>query len=257
MARSEGLSAPPPRDDVEADEDQKEASKLIAQLVALTGATVSEIARRAGLAPSTLTRIYPRPSVKYTLSARTLSKLRRLLSDVRASPDQDYERPRQPGSATVNEANAPVEPDDGEALGLHVLTPISAATGRATKLSLDLLTGNLVEPIQRIDRPIFSGRNRYFLCYMPDDSMTPRFRLGDCLLIDKVKPPATGGEAMIVFTDGSRAPDSLLCIVQLVERDRGLWRVRQLADDAIATIRREDIAHAYAIVGSFDDTLHR
>ncbi|WP_337587942.1 helix-turn-helix domain-containing protein, partial [Sphingobium sp. DC-2] len=56
--------------------DQQRARGLIGCLIEETGLSATEIARRSGLAPSTLTRIYPTPSVGYSLSARSITKLK-------------------------------------------------------------------------------------------------------------------------------------------------------------------------------------
>ncbi|MBX9594311.1 MAG: helix-turn-helix domain-containing protein [Roseomonas sp.] len=59
-------------------DDQQLATKaLVEEMLRATGLTPSELAQRAGLAASTLTRFLNKP-VKHTLSARTLDKLSRI-----------------------------------------------------------------------------------------------------------------------------------------------------------------------------------
>mgnify|MGYP001442394756 CR=1 FL=1 len=56
------------------DEQQTATRELVERMLRATGLTPSELAERAGLAASTLTRFLNKP-VKHTLSARTLAKL--------------------------------------------------------------------------------------------------------------------------------------------------------------------------------------
>ncbi|BAI99108.1 hypothetical protein SJA_P1-01560 (plasmid) [Sphingobium indicum UT26S] len=61
--------------------DQDRARNLVGCLVKETGFSASQIARRSGLAPSTLTRIYPNPTVGYSLSDRSVAKLKATFPD--------------------------------------------------------------------------------------------------------------------------------------------------------------------------------
>lgn len=56
------------------DDVQNQARQLLDQMMQATGLDLSNLARRAKLAPSTLTRFYKQP-VKHTLSARSLAAL--------------------------------------------------------------------------------------------------------------------------------------------------------------------------------------
>lgn len=58
------------------DADQQEAREILERMLSVSGAgTLTKLARRAGLVPSTLTRFWNKPDVKNTLSMRTLRKL--------------------------------------------------------------------------------------------------------------------------------------------------------------------------------------
>lgn len=53
---------------------QEDARRLLNEMVKATGLTLSEIARKGGLAPSTLTRFFNKPDVKHTLSMKSAQK---------------------------------------------------------------------------------------------------------------------------------------------------------------------------------------
>lgn len=53
---------------------QEDARRLLEEMVKVTGLTLSQIARKAGLVPSTLTRFVNNPNVKHTLSLKSAQK---------------------------------------------------------------------------------------------------------------------------------------------------------------------------------------
>jgi transcriptional regulator with XRE-family HTH domain len=58
------------------DEEQEAARRLVREMMRATGLDPTSLARKAGVSPSTLTRLMA-GSVKHTLSVRTLAKLSR------------------------------------------------------------------------------------------------------------------------------------------------------------------------------------
>lgn len=58
------------------DPDQAAARRFVTEILRITGWTATELARRAGVSPSTLTRFLG-CDVTHTLSARTISKIKR------------------------------------------------------------------------------------------------------------------------------------------------------------------------------------
>lgn len=66
------------------DHEQARARAYVRELLAATGWTPTELARRAGLAPSTLNR-FLNAEVKHTLSQRSLSKIEKVAGRVRRS----------------------------------------------------------------------------------------------------------------------------------------------------------------------------
>ena len=57
------------------DLDQQEARAILDKMICLTGLSLTQLARQAGVMPSTLTRFVNNPNVKHTLSFRTLKRL--------------------------------------------------------------------------------------------------------------------------------------------------------------------------------------
>ncbi|WP_084694370.1 hypothetical protein [Sphingobium sp. YBL2] len=78
--------------------DQDRARSLIGCLIKETGFSASQIARRSGLAPSTLTRIYPNPTVGYSLSQQSVAKLRATFPDAFSICETDGLPLRSPAS---------------------------------------------------------------------------------------------------------------------------------------------------------------
>lgn len=57
------------------DADQAETRQLVKRMLRVTGLTPTELAHKAGVAASTLTRFMNKDAIKHTLSSRTLRKL--------------------------------------------------------------------------------------------------------------------------------------------------------------------------------------
>lgn len=57
------------------DLEQAEARRIVEKLLRISGLAPTQLARKAGLAPSTLNRFLNTPNVKHTLSFKTIKKL--------------------------------------------------------------------------------------------------------------------------------------------------------------------------------------
>ncbi len=224
-------------------QEQEQANQRIAGIISRTGLSASEIARRAGLSPSTLTRHYPVPSVQYTMSARTLAKLSIAFPlDKNGSPGETGQRAEARGTK------------DGP--GLPVFTLRAGDPKRATSvdLKLELYSGDFRAPISLRQLPHgATDLGRYFVCYMPGDSMEPRIRAGDALLIDRLRPPPLHADVMVQYRQDGDSVD--VCIGVLVDRDQTSIEIMLLRDGLRARIDRNSLNNIYLISGVFDASL--
>lgn len=113
------------------DDDQAAVRAEVRELQARSGLTLTQLARKAGVAASTLTRFVNSTDVKHTLSTRTLAALRRA-----ASPQHEAPAPPKP----------PVASHPASAMAtLARAAALEAIAGagprlRATRLALNLRT---------------------------------------------------------------------------------------------------------------------
>lgn len=220
---------------------QEEAVGLIRSVIERTGWSVTQIARQAGIAPSTLTRLYPVPSVKYTLSARTIVKLRELLHAV----------PGDAPAAHVREERVAFGTDTLPLYGFD--RPAEPLEG-APKTELDLLVGSLSDPIGRVRHPApGTAPERFFCVYMTDDSMKPRFRPGEYLVVDTLRPAAVGDDVLAVF--GTHGAGAIACVACLTDRDRTDVELVQYGYSLRDRFPRRSIAQMYPIVGAFHGSI--
>lgn len=182
--------------DTESDKD------FIQRLVAYVGAAPSEVARRAGLAVSTLTRPLNHP-VSYKLSKATIDRLREAFPDFPDwAPISDIPE-ADPHSAYVDVA----------------VIPSYAGAGGGGSGEGDRAIAKL--PRRLIEEELRGKAVDFELIDVRGDSMSPDFQHGDQILIDKRdRNPRQPGPFVLWDDDGY--------VVKLVERipqRRGWYRV--------------------------------
>lgn len=182
---------------------QAKAIEIIREIRERTGYSVTVIAKKCGLSPSTLTRIYPRPTVGYTLSTRTLTKI------LTAFPGTNFD----PVYATSDvdrmpdlKVHSPHESSNEHSLPVYVLEApenLKCLQQEGEDWSEQLLQmeiwGTLSEkPATQLDRlrnP--SDEERFFGVYAAGDSMEPRIRAGEIILVDRLRPVRLNADALL------------------------------------------------------------
>lgn len=227
------------------DIEQEKARHFIGRIVNSTGLSVTEIARKAGLSPSTLTRIYPEPTVNYTLSTRTLAKIRN------AFPLNDHEEV----SSRVAEARQPFMAQPMPSIPVYVLGALddpSVSAQMSVPNEFELYSADLEDTkVQQIPQLALLDKDRFVAAYMPGDAMEPRFRAGEMVLIDKVRPAAIGGD-VFVGLNGGEGP-SVVTVAKLIERDRNQITLLQHRYRTEINIHRSRVENIYPIVALFED----
>jgi len=195
------------------DPKQQRACALLHHITLQTGLSITEIARAAGLSPSTLTRIYPTPSVSYTLSTRTLTKIHAAFPDA------------YPGSSAVEVSSEPRENE----IQLYLLSDVDVPYPELNipaPVGFDFYSMSPDEAkTQALPNFSMHDADRYAAAYMPGDAMAPRIRAGEMLIIDKMKPAASGSDVFVSLRQENRG--QVVAVATLVERGRDQITLQQ------------------------------
>lgn len=214
------------------DPEQQRACALLHRIVGHTGLSITEIARAAGLSPSTLTRIYPTPSVSYTLSMRTLTKIHAAFPDA------------YPGNSALNVSQTPHEAH----VPLLLLGEYDAsreASGTLAQSGFELYT--LVPDPSQIQAPPYltvRDMDRFVTAYVPGEAMAPRIKTGEMLLIDKIKPSPIGSDVLVSLRQGQEG--QIVTIGTLLARDRDHVTLQQ--GEIVAKFANSEIRYFHLIV---------
>lgn len=200
-------------------EQQKAVRELVQRMLAETGLSLTELARRAGVSSTTLTR-FMNKDVKHTLSVSTLGKLS-VASGV--SLPMGLALPGAATAAPRPAAGSLMVPRRGEmAQDLPVYGTAQGANGEGAFII------NMGGQVDRIRRPPGLTANRdAFAIYVEGDSMEPRFEPGETVVIDPNRPVRPGDDVVLLLESPEPGQPPQAYIKRLVRRGAERVLVRQ------------------------------
>jgi phage repressor protein C with HTH and peptisase S24 domain len=167
------------------------AIAYVDSLVRETGLDLTNLARRAGVSSTTLTRFHNDPGYTNSLSARTLKKL----SDVTGIPlppslgGAANGGPVAPGALNMQAVPQP---------GPRDLPVVGNVRGGQEGYFFD---NGLVQSY--VERPWFLlGQSNAYAVYVNDGSMDPAMRHGQLIYVSPTVPPAPGDDVVVQLNDG-------------------------------------------------------
>lgn len=218
---------------------QQRARDYIAQVLAATGWSATELARRAGLVPSTINRFLNDSAVTHTLSLRSLGKIRDA-SSIALPVALGGGIGELPASASLPALPKAVPVAAGQR-DLPILGRAQAGPGGA------LILADGERPVDWFFRPAeLEGVEGAFAIYAVGDSMAPRYNEGDLLLIHPALPPRKGRSVVVV-----KISDEAL-IKDFVRWNETEIVLRQHNPPAEIVLPREQIRAVYRVVGTWE-----
>ncbi|KMS51533.1 hypothetical protein V474_04655 [Novosphingobium barchaimii LL02] len=92
---------------------------------------------------------------------------------------------------------------------------------------------------------------RYFAIYIPGEAMEPRFRAGERVILDRIKPASINADVVVQLREDSGR--SLWTIGRLSARNRSLIELMQYRDRVTSSIPHNKIKQIFPIIGMVDD----
>lgn len=220
------------------DDYQTAARRYLESVLKQTGLTATEVARRVGLASTTLTRFLNDPDWKHTLSARTLAKIEQ---------HTGHALPAELGGAILNKnspslrygeaqrADSPIPPSGGRDLPVQ---------GSISGNGDDVIVFN--GPVSAyVERPWFLlGNPRAYAVYMHGESMEPAYAVGHLLYVNPAIPPAPGQDVLVQTKDGRGL------VKRLKRRGPGKVVLEQFNPAKEITLAQEQITAMHLIVAA-------
>lgn len=189
------------------DPSPEETRRVVEDILLRTGVTPSELARRVGLAPSTLTRFLNSPGGRTTLSRRSLNRLA-AYAPPGALPEPPPRARAEPAQAELADARAPIPYRAAMPRDVPVLRTARGANGEG---AFDLnQTGGVVDRVLR--GPGIAHSVGVFAIYVEGESMEPRHRPGELRYCDPNRPCRIGDDVVIVLdpAEPGRPPQAFL-----------------------------------------------
>jgi len=198
------------------------------------GLTQPQLAARLGVSQQALQQLES-GSIR---SPRYLLRLAEVMgADARALAEGRY----QPASAA---ASATAVPESPPLLGRRDLPVFASAQAGPEGMVLTY------DPIEWIERPAPLATVRdAFAMYVVNDSMEPRYRQGDLLLIHPQRPVRPGRDVLLVFTaeDGEQRA----WVKELISLEADRLRLRQLNPPEELEVPRARVRDLHLVVGVY------
>lgn len=191
--------------------EQREARQRVTDLLQKTGWTKTQLARKAGIAPSTLNR-FMAGDVKHTLSFKTLRKL----ADAAAEHIQ-AETPPLPATQ-LEDLPPQVSPEEVTELPSRASMPSDVpvyGTAIGGNNGDFRFNGSEVDYVRR--PPGLHKIKNAFAIYLQGDSMSPRFEHGELLYIHPGRP-VNPGDYVLVELHGADGEPGDCYVKRLVRR---------------------------------------
>jgi SOS-response transcriptional repressor LexA len=177
-----------------ADLHREAAVAYVDALVRETGLDLTNLARRAGVSSTTLTRFHNDPGYTNSLSARTLKKL----SDATGIPLPASLGGGGAGAMTAPGAQGAINGMAVPQAGPRDLPVVGHARGGHEGYFFD---NGLVQSYA--ERPWFLlGQSSAYAVYVNDGSMEPVLRHGQLVYVSPAVPPTPGDDVVVQLTDG-------------------------------------------------------
>lgn len=198
------------------------------QIIRETGLTLTEIARRAKLSPTTLTRFMAKENEHHNLRPSTLRAIEQAtrialpaeLAAAARGMDASFEPPVEEKASTVPLFALYAAPDHGDFLRNEQPTDV------APRL------------------PGIAHNMKVYAVRMPDSSMAPWRRPNELIYIDPTRAASTGDHAMVELSHprDPNHPRSVFRIRRIVARNRdGSLRLSNYDSDEIEQVPRERV----------------
>lgn len=194
---------------------QTEARRFILELAQVVDGNLTEVARRAGVSQTTVTRSMNKGS-NHPITARTVAAIAQAM---RVTPPPRLLERLPPGRERAHQAGvgAPVASRAAvsvTASGLPRDVPLYGAIVVA-RGPLFRLNPHAVDHAPR--PPGIIAARKVFAVRMPDDSMAPWRRAGELVFVDPARPVRRGDHALFHLVDPALPDEEPLHLVRLVD----------------------------------------
>ena len=252
-----------PTAETEVSAHQEQTRRLVRAMMKLTGLSASALALAAGLTPSTVNRFMHRP-VRHTLSQSTMLALMtetflRLKSSNSESLSRDALKELKPAISIYEQGILEYAPDAAPAIDMA--KRIGESTNSASWTSdsfedlpvlmgasqgIDVKAENFSAAPLKTSRPPFLNKDsKAFAILMPDETMSPRFEVGEMLYVSPARS-LIGDNIDAVL---ERAPGGFI-VGKLATITSKSVRLRLLRPDTLELFDRDKIRGIYPIVGT-------
>lgn len=234
------------------DEQTEQFRAFIERITAVTGLSPTEIAKRAGVAATTITRPFYKPETAGPPTLRTIAKI---VAATGVSFDMGAESVSSETSSTTFVSSSKSDVVMAPHVRVPALTDLPRdlpIRGIAACSSGDGAFQFGANPVDWARRPpAFNGVREAYALYMSGDSMEPRLFQGDLVMVHPSRPVRPGDLAIFILKDGSNEPEYSFCKVFVSDRG-GVVTVRQYNPEMTREFPHEHILARHRVMEMAD-----